>query len=107
MFNSHLFPETWILFIMAVGAQIPNAAITSFTSEIIGSFGFDTLGTQYLQIPGGAVQFLSILIGGWLCTRWPRGSRCPTMIVANTICIIGAALLVSLPDDNKVCLCLC
>lgn len=94
-------PKTWILFIMAVGAQIPNAAITSFTSEIIGSFGFDTLGTQYLQIPGGAVQFLSILIGGWLCTRWPRGSRCPTMIVANTICIIGAALLVSLPDDNK------
>ncbi|RWA05260.1 hypothetical protein EKO27_g9847 [Xylaria grammica] len=94
-------PKTWILFIMAIGAQIPNAAITSFTSQIIGSFGFDTLGTQYLQIPGGAVQFLSLLLGGVLCSKWPRGSRCPTMITANTICIIGSALLVRLPDENK------
>ncbi|KAI1328667.1 allantoate permease [Xylariaceae sp. FL0255] len=94
-------PKTWILFVMAVGAQIPNSAITSFTSLIIASFGFDTLGTQYLQIPGGAFQFLSILIGGWICTKWPRGSRCPTMITANSICIVGAALLLKLPQDNK------
>ncbi|TGJ83374.1 hypothetical protein E0Z10_g5406 [Xylaria hypoxylon] len=94
-------PKTWILFIMATGAQIPNAALTSFTSEIIKSFGFDTLGTQYLQIPGGAVQFLSLILGGVICTKWPRGSRCPTMITANGICIIGAALLVTLPDENK------
>jgi hypothetical protein len=95
--------ETWILFVMAVGAQVPNSAITSFTSQIIQSFGFDALGSQYLQIPGGAVQFLSLILGGWLCSKWPRGSRCPTMIVANTICIVGAALLVRLPDENKVC----
>ncbi|KAI1261575.1 allantoate permease [Xylariaceae sp. FL1019] len=94
-------PKTWILFVMAVAAQVPNSAITSFTSLIIKSFGFDTLGTQYLQIPGGTVQFLSLLLGGVLCSKWPRGSRCPTMIVANTICIIGAALLVKLPDSNK------
>jgi len=87
---------------MAVGAQVPNSAITSFTSQIIQSFGFDALGSQYLQIPGGAVQFLSLILGGWLCSKWPRGSRCPTMIVANTICIVGAALLVRLPDENKV-----
>lgn len=94
-------PKTWILFVLAVAAQVPNAAITSFTSIIINSFGFDTLGSQYLQIPGGAVQFLALIIGGWICTKWPQ-SRCITMIVANTICIIGAALLVGLPDDNKV-----
>lgn len=94
-------PKTWILFVLAVAAQVPNAAITSFTSIIINSFGFDTLGSQYLQIPGGAVQFLALIIGGWICTRWPQ-SRCITMMVANTICIVGAALLVGLPDDNKV-----
>ncbi|KAF4629117.1 hypothetical protein G7Y89_g9030 [Cudoniella acicularis] len=58
-------PKTWILFIMAVGAQVPNSALTSFTSIIVATFGFDTLGTQYLQIPGGAVQFLALIIGGW------------------------------------------
>lgn len=95
-------PKTWILFVMAVGAQVPNSALTSFASIIIKSFGFDTLGTQYMQIPGGAVQFLALLGGGIICTKWP-GKRCITMIVANTICIMGAALLVGLPDNNKVC----
>ncbi|KAF2115264.1 major facilitator superfamily domain-containing protein [Lophiotrema nucula] len=93
-------PKTWILFIMATGAQIPNSALTSFASIIIDSFGFDTLGSQYLQIPGGAVQFLSLLAGGFICTHWPN-SRCITMTVANLICILGAGLLVGLPQHSK------
>ncbi|KAF2833596.1 MFS general substrate transporter [Ophiobolus disseminans] len=93
-------PKTWILFIMATGAQIPNSALTSFSSIIIKSFGVDTLGTQYLQIPGGAVQFVSLLAGGVICTRYPN-SRCITMTVANLICIVGASLLVGLPSTNK------
>ncbi|KAH7118846.1 major facilitator superfamily domain-containing protein [Dendryphion nanum] len=93
-------PKTWILFVMAVGAQVPNSALTSFTSIIISSFGVDTLGTQYLQIPGGAVQFVSLLAGGFICSRWPN-SRCITMTIANSICIIGAGLLVGLPAHNK------
>ncbi|KAM0133428.1 hypothetical protein ACHAP3_005953 [Botrytis cinerea] len=94
-------PKTWILFVMAVGAQVPNSALTSFTSLIVKSFGFDTLGTQYLQIPGGAVQFLALIAGGFICTKFPRNSRCITMIVANTICILGSGLLVGLPSSNK------
>ena len=93
-------PKTWILFVMATGAQIPNSALTSFSSIIIKSFGVDTLGTQYLQIPGGAVQFVSLLAGGFICTWWPN-RRCITMTVANIICIIGAGLLVGLPTTNK------
>jgi MFS family permease len=93
-------PKTWLLFIMATGAQIPNSALTSFSSIIIKSFGVDTLGTQYLQIPGGAVQFLSLLAGGFICTHWPN-SRCITMTIANLICIVGAAMLVALPASAK------
>ncbi|EPE02847.1 allantoate permease [Ophiostoma piceae UAMH 11346] len=100
MFGGLIGYATWILFVMAVGAQIPNSALTSFTSIIVGTFGFDTLGTQYMQIPGGAVQFLALIIGGWVCTKWPN-LRCATMMVANTICIIGAAMLVALPNHNK------
>ncbi|KAH7094315.1 major facilitator superfamily domain-containing protein [Paraphoma chrysanthemicola] len=93
-------PKTWILFVMATGAQIPNSALTSFSSLIIKSFGVDTLGTQYLQIPGGAVQFLSLLAGGIICTHWPN-TRCLVMTIANLICILGAALLVGLPAHQK------
>jgi len=100
MIQTFTDPKTWILFVMAIGAQVPNAAITSFTSIIVGSFGFSTLGTQYLQIPGGAVQFLSLLLGGYICTHWPN-MRCITMITANTLCICGAAMLVGIPSSNK------
>jgi MFS family permease len=93
-------PKTWLLFVMATGAQVPNSALTSFSSLIIKSFGVDTLGTQYLQIPGGAVQFVSLLAGGFICTRYPN-TRCIIMTVANLICIIGAGLLVGLPSGNK------
>jgi hypothetical protein len=74
--------------------------LLQFSSIIIKSFGVDTLGTQYLQIPGGAVQFVSLLAGSYICTRWPN-ARCITMIVANLICIVGAAMLVSLPSHNR------
>lgn len=95
--------KTWILFIMAVAGQIPTAAVTSFASINITSFGFSTLSSQYMLIPGGAVQFLGILFGGWVATRWP-GTRCGVMVVANSICIIGSGLLVGLPTENKVSL---
>lgn len=96
-----LDPKTWILFIMALSSQIPTAAVTSFASINIASFGFDTLGTQYMLIPGGAVQLFGMLLGGWVATRWP-GTRCAVMVVANTVCIIGSGLLVGLPSENKV-----
>ncbi|KAF2098472.1 MFS general substrate transporter [Rhizodiscina lignyota] len=93
-------PKTWMLVIMAVAAQIPNAALTSFTSLVIQGFGFDTLGSQYLQIPGGAVHLVSTLTGGYICSRF-RNVRFITMIVASTICILGSGLLVGLPNSNK------
>ena len=74
-----------------------------FTSIIVGSFGFDTLGTQYLQIPGGAVQFLTLLFGGMIATKYSGRfhSRSACMIFASLVCIIGSGLLVGLPDSNK------
>lgn len=93
-------PKTWMLVIMAVAAQIPNATQTSFTSLVIEGFGFGTLGSQYLQIPGGAVHVVSTLTGGYLCSRF-RGLRFPTMIFANSVCIVGGGLLVGLPNSNR------
>lgn len=71
-----------------------------FASIILDSFGFDTLESQYMQIPGGAVQFLALIGGGIVCSKFPN-VRCITMITANTICILGSALLVGLPDSNR------
>ena len=94
-------PKTWILFIMAISGQVPTAAVTSFASINISSFGFDTLSSNYMLIPGGAVQLFGMLLGGWVATKW-SGMRCVVMLVANSICIVGSGLLVGLPDSNKV-----
>jgi hypothetical protein len=75
--------------------------LKGFASINISSFGFDTLASQYMLIPGGAIQFFSILLGGWVATKW-AGTRCLVMVIANTICIIGSGLLVGLPASNKV-----
>ncbi|KAK4973143.1 hypothetical protein LTR42_006437 [Elasticomyces elasticus] len=85
---------------MSIAAQIPNAAQGSFTSLILKGFGFTTLQTQYYQMPGNAVQIVSLLLSGWISSRWPN-MRCVCMIVGNVICIAAAAALVALPTDAK------
>jgi MFS family permease len=77
-------PKTWILFFMSIAAQIPNAAQSSFTSLILEGFGFTALQTQYMQIPGNVIQIVSLLLSGWISSRFPN-MRCITMIVGNLI----------------------
>ncbi|KAK6949769.1 hypothetical protein Daesc_008090 [Daldinia eschscholtzii] len=96
MWQCLLDPKTWILFVMAIAAQIPNAAQSSFTSIILETFGFDVLQTQYLQIPGNLIQFCSLLLSGWVSSRFPN-MRCVVMLVGNLICVACAAALVRLP----------
>ncbi|KAI0010216.1 MFS general substrate transporter [Xylariaceae sp. FL0662B] len=98
-------PKTWILFVMAVAAQVPNAAQSSFTSIILETFGFDVLETQYMQIPGNVIQFSSLLLSGWISSRFPN-TRCAVMLASNLICVGCGAALVALPvgadgTDNK------
>ncbi|CAJ2506795.1 Uu.00g079810.m01.CDS01 [Anthostomella pinea] len=100
-----LDPKTWILFIMSVAAQIPNAAQSTFTSIILETFGFDVLQAQYMQIPGNVIQIGSLLASGWISSRFPN-MRCAVMLVSNLICVgAGAALVGSPPGpdgtDNK------
>ncbi|KAH9898971.1 MFS general substrate transporter [Xylariomycetidae sp. FL2044] len=89
-------PKTWILFVMSIAAQIPNAAQSSFTSIILETFGFDVLETQYMQLPGNAVQILSLLASGWLSSHFPN-MRCVVMLVGNLVCVGCGAALVGLP----------
>ncbi|KAI1197393.1 MFS general substrate transporter [Nemania serpens] len=98
-------PKTWILFVMSVAAQIPNAAQSSFTSIILETFGFDVLETQYMQIPGNAIQIVSLLVSGYISSKFPN-MRCAVMLVGNLICVAAGAALVGLPSgpdgtDNK------
>ncbi|KAI0103890.1 MFS general substrate transporter [Nemania sp. FL0031] len=89
-------PKTWILFVMSVAAQIPNAAQSTFTSIILKTFGFDVLQTQYMQIPGNVIQVVSLLVSGYVSSRFPN-MRCAVMLAGNLICVGAGAALVGLP----------
>ncbi|KAH8678476.1 major facilitator superfamily domain-containing protein [Xylariales sp. PMI_506] len=88
-------PKTWILFFMAISAQIPNSAQSSFQSIVLQSFGFNSLQTQVWQIPGSAVQVMSLYLSGYICSRWPN-VRFIVITIANLICIVSAGLLVGI-----------
>ncbi|KAI0456229.1 MFS general substrate transporter [Xylaria acuta] len=89
-------PKTWILFVMSVAAQIPNAAQSTFTSIILETFGFDVLQTQYMQIPGNVIQVVSLLASGYISSRFPN-MRCAVMLAGNLICVAAGGALVGLP----------
>ncbi|KAF7186390.1 putative transporter [Pseudocercospora fuligena] len=94
-----LDPKTWILFIMSVAGQIPNAAHGTFLSIILKSFGFTSLQTQYMQMPGAGVQIVSLLASGYIASRWPN-MRCTVMIIGNLACVACGGALVGLDVDQ-------
>jgi len=84
-------------------SQLCVLTLPQFTSIILETFGFDVLETQYMQMPGNAVQILSLLASGWIASRWPN-LRCPTMIVGNLVCVVCGGILVGLdpgPDGTR------
>ncbi|KAB5542548.1 MFS allantoate transporter-like protein [Coniochaeta sp. 2T2.1] len=85
-------PKTWILFVMSIAAQIPNAAQSTFMSIILKTFGFTTLQTQYMQIPRNVVQITSLLASGYIASRFPN-MRCIVMIFGNLVCVMCGGLL--------------
>jgi sugar phosphate permease len=55
-------PQTYLIVVIVTAMDVPNAAISSFTSLIIKNIGFTTKQTELLNIPNGAVSIVAILI---------------------------------------------
>lgn len=85
---------------MAVGAQIPNGLITSFSTVIIKGMGFSVLKTTLLGIPPNVLQVVALLTAGWICSRF-RNMRVIVMTVGNVACLIASACLAYLPTEQK------
>lgn len=66
-----------------------------FTSIILETFGFDALQTQYMQIPGSVIQIVSLLVAGYVGSRYPN-MRCVMMLVGNLVCVACGGVLVGL-----------
>lgn len=92
-------PQTYLIAIIVTAMDVPNAAMSSFTSLIIQNFGFTTKETELLNIPNGAVSIVSILTVSYLASRYSQ--RCLCVAAALACGLLGGCLLAFSPADQK------
>ncbi|KAI0707433.1 MFS general substrate transporter [Cerioporus squamosus] len=93
-------PKTWLLLIATIAGQIPNGIVTNFSSIIIKGMGFTTLETTLLDAASSSGQIISVLISGYVCMKF-KNLRVITMTLGNFTCIIAAACLTYLPEEQR------
>ena len=52
-----------------------------------------------MQMPGNAIQIVSLLLSGYVSSRWPN-MRCIVMITGNLVCVACGSVLVGLSNDH-------
>ncbi|KAJ6171923.1 hypothetical protein N7470_000990 [Penicillium chermesinum] len=92
-------PQTYLIILVVVASNIPNAAVSSFTSLIIENIGFSKKETELLNIPNGAVSIVSILTTTYFAGRYNQRCLC----AAASLCggLLGGCLLAFAPKEQK------
>ncbi|KAJ8116818.1 hypothetical protein OPT61_g1855 [Boeremia exigua] len=92
-------PKYWLYMIMVIAVNAGASVSSVFGSIILKDLaGFTADEAVLLNIPFGALQFVSILLASWLAARFKRKS--PFLLGLVTIVIVGVALLVALPKTK-------
>jgi sugar phosphate permease len=92
-------PQTYLIAIVVTAMDVPNAAVSSFTSLIIKNIGFTTKETELLNVPNGVVSIISILTVTYLASRYDQ--RCLCVVLALVGGLLGGCLLAFSPKDMK------
>lgn len=92
-------PLTWAIVFYALVADIPNGGITNFFSQLIAGFGYTPEQALLYGTPGGAVEVVTLLVGGYLGDRY--GNRIIVSSFGLVCGIVGVALIVGLPLSNN------
>lgn len=94
-----LDPLTWAIVFYALVADIPNGGITNFFSQLIVGFGYSETQSLLYGTPGGAVEVVTLIVGGYLGDK--LGNRILVSSFGLVCSIIGMALIVGLPLSNN------
>ena len=83
----------------ALVADIPNGGITNFFSQLITSFGYTAEQSLLYGTPGGVVEIVTLVVGGYLGDK--LHNRILVSMFGLVTAIIGMALIVGLPLGNN------
>jgi MFS family permease len=87
-----LDPKVWILGIMMGAAYTVNGAVTGFGPLIVSTFGYTVYESLLLQMPLGALCFVSIFLTGYLSLKVPN-IRLVMLIACCLPVIAGCAMI--------------
>ncbi|CAL5870096.1 uncharacterized protein PFLUO_LOCUS4330 [Penicillium psychrofluorescens] len=92
-------PQTYFIAVIVASSNVPNAAMSSFTSLIIENFGFTTKQTELLNIPNGVISIITIVAGSWYAARYDQ--RCLSIAACYLCGLLGGCLLAFPPKSMK------
>lgn len=94
-----LDPKTYLFIAMTILLNIGAQVAQTFGPLILAGFGFDKYTTSLLNIPFGALQFLTILAGSYAAYKF----RYKSVILAAFMIpvIVGIAILYAVPRTGK------
>ncbi|KAF4554125.1 MFS-type transporter-like protein 80 [Elsinoe fawcettii] len=94
-----LEPKYWLYMIMVIAVNAGASVSSVFGSIILQNLaGYTADEAVLLNMPFGALQFVSILAASWLAYRFKRKS--PFLLGLVVIVIVGVALMVALPKTK-------
>jgi len=90
--ESLMDPKTYLIFIMMSSAYTINGAVSGFGPLIVNTFGWSSLESILLQFPLGALSFLSIVVTGYLGSRY-QNIRLAMLILSCFPVIAGCVMM--------------
>jgi MFS family permease len=91
--------RTWLISLVVICTNVPNGAVSSFSSIIVSNFGYDDYQTLLLNLPGALVSFVSVGIATITAAKFNARSFAIIALIVPTL--LGGALMAWLPADNK------
>ncbi|KAK2594721.1 hypothetical protein QQS21_007571 [Conoideocrella luteorostrata] len=92
--------KSWLIIVYQLALNIPNGAVTTFSSIVVQGFGFSTFDTLLLGSVTYLLQFVLVLFG--TCgSSYFRNSRTYFMAFNLAIGVAGAAMVRYVPSDQK------
>ncbi|OZJ02691.1 hypothetical protein BZG36_05109 [Bifiguratus adelaidae] len=89
--------RVWLILICTMLSSIPNGGIANFSSILLTTFGYTSQQSLILNVPGGAIFAVCILVTGWLSDKY--NDRSLIMFVPIIPTILSAALMIGF-DPN-------
>ncbi|RMY32790.1 hypothetical protein D0866_06366 [Hortaea werneckii] len=72
--------KVWALTLIALGVGVVNGGYSNFQTSLIKGYGFSGIMATLLQLPAGAIEFVTVPVCGLFAT-YVRDVRCLTMMI--------------------------